>query len=135
MCIMKRIVIFFDKLEDKIRGVLSHFPILYAFIGGVGVVLFWKGVWETAELFPSLFGIGSIALSVVILLASGLFVFYFIGDNIIITGLRSQKKIVDKTEDEIKAEETEIIKMREKVEKIEKDLGEIKELLKRKHNE
>ncbi len=128
---MKKIIKFFDKLEDKVRGALSHFPILYAFIGGVGVVLFWKGVWETAEMFPSLYGIGSIALSVIILLMSGLFVFYFIGDNIIITGLRSQKKIVEKTEKEIHAEENETTKIRMKIMKIERDIGEIKKILKK----
>jgi hypothetical protein len=127
---MHRIVKFFDKLEDKVRGALSHFPILYAFVGGVGVVLFWKGVWETAEIFPSLYGLGSVAVSVIILLVTGLFVFYFIGDNIIITGLRSQKKIVDKTEKEIHAEENEVVKTRIKIAKIERDMEEIKELLK-----
>ncbi len=130
-----RIVKFFDKLEDKVRGALSHFPILYAFVGGVGVVLFWKGVWETAEIFPSLYGLGSVAVSVIILLVTGLFVFYFIGDNIIITGLRSQKKIVDKTEKEIHAEENETVKTGIKIAKMERDIEEIKELLKHIHNE
>lgn len=132
---IRRIVRFFDKVEDRVRGALSHFPILYAFIGGVGVVLFWKGVWETAEMFPSLYGLGSVAVSVIILLLTGLFVFYFIGDNIIITGLRSQKKIVDKTEKEIHAEENEVVKTRIKIAKIERDLEEIKDILKRTHNE
>jgi hypothetical protein len=127
---MKKIIKFFDKLEDKVRGALSHFPILYAFVGGVGVVLFWKGVWETAETFPSLYGLGSVVVSVVILLLTGLFVFYFIGDNIIITGLRSQKKIVDKTEKEIHAEENELTKTRIKIAKIERDIEEIKNILK-----
>lgn len=126
-----RIVKFFDKFEDKVRGTLSHFPILYAFIGGIGVVLFWKGVWETAEMFPSLYGIGSIALSLIILLATGLFVFYFIGDNIIITGLRSQKKIVEKTEKEINAEENETEKIKMKITKIERDIEEIKKIVKK----
>ena len=127
----KRILRFFDRIEDKIRGALSHFPILYALIGGVGVVLFWKGVWETAETFPFLHGPGSVVLSIVILLATGLFVFYFIGDSIIITGLRSQKKIVDKTEREIHAEENESVKTRIKIAKIERDIQEIKEILKK----
>lgn len=128
---IKKIVKFFDKLEDKVRGALSHFPILYAFVGGVGVVLFWKGVWETAETFPSLYGIGSVAVSVIILLMTGLFVSYFIGDNIIITGLRAQKKVVDKTEDEIHAEEKELVKTRIEIKKMQNDIDEIKNILKK----
>ena len=42
---IRKIVTFFDKLEDKIRIRLSHKPILYSIIGGIGIVLFWKGVW------------------------------------------------------------------------------------------
>ena len=45
----RKIVRFFDKLEDKIRGRLSHHPIFYALVGGIGVVLFWRGVWHTAD--------------------------------------------------------------------------------------
>jgi len=33
---LKRIIVYFDKLEDKIRIALSHHPIPYALIGGVG---------------------------------------------------------------------------------------------------
>src|SRR3990167_3833380 len=40
---------FFDKLEDKTRYRLSKLPILYAIIGGIGIVLFWRGVWHTAD--------------------------------------------------------------------------------------
>ena len=32
--LIKKFVDFFDKTEDKIRTKLSHYPILYAFIGG-----------------------------------------------------------------------------------------------------
>lgn len=125
----RKIIHFFDKLEDHVRGSLSHFPILYSFVGGVGVVLFWKGVWETAELFPSLFGPGSILLSVIILLMTGIFVSSFIGNEILISGLKSQKKIAEKTEEEVKVEESDITKIYKRTEKIEKDIEELKELI------
>lgn len=38
-----------DSLEDDVRGWLSRHPILYAFIGGTGVVIFWRGIWHTAD--------------------------------------------------------------------------------------
>ena len=94
---MEKIIKFFDKVEDRVRHVLSHEPILYAFLGGVGIVLFWKGVWETAEYFSILDGIGSIIVSVFLLLITGLFVSSFIGDSILLAGLRSQKKLAEKT--------------------------------------
>ena len=46
---LREIIHFFDKLEDKTRGTLSHYPFLYAFLGGIGVVLFWRGVWHTND--------------------------------------------------------------------------------------
>ncbi|MDO8518130.1 MAG: hypothetical protein Q7S26_02470 [bacterium] len=100
----KRVVSFFDTLEDKVRIALSHRPIVYAFIGGVGIVLFWKGVWETAELFPVLFGPVSILLGVGILLLTGLLVSFFIGDSIILSGFKREKKLVEKTESEVRSE-------------------------------
>ena len=100
----KWVVTFFDTLEDKIRITLSHRPILYSFIGGVGIVLFWKGVWETAELFPALFGPVSVLLGVIILLLTGLLVSFFIGDSIILSGFKREKKLVEKTENEVHSE-------------------------------
>jgi hypothetical protein len=40
---------YFDKLEDRIRGRLSRYPIFYSLIGGTAIVLFWRGVWITAD--------------------------------------------------------------------------------------
>jgi hypothetical protein len=95
------VVRFFDKLEDVLRAKLSHRPILYAFVGGIGIVLFWKGVWEAAEHFPILYGWPSAALGLLLILPTGLFVSFFIGDNIILSGYRNQKKLVERTEEEV----------------------------------
>jgi len=119
---MKRIARFFDKLEDRIRLALSRRPIIYTFIGGVGVVLFWRGVWLTADMLPLLTGPVSIFVSVAILLLTGLFVSFFIGDEIIIKGLREEKKINEQTEVEIKEEEATLRTLK-------KDLEEIKRML------
>lgn len=105
MPMFNKILHFFDKAEDKVRVALSHQPIFYAIVGGIGIVLFWKGVWEMAEAFPFLDGIGSVALGSVILLMTGLMVSFFIGDSIILSGLKGEKKIVEKTEMEIREEE------------------------------
>ncbi|MDD2657072.1 MAG: hypothetical protein PHD04_00190 [Candidatus Pacebacteria bacterium] len=118
---------FFDKLEDKIRIALSHRPISYAIIGGVGIILFWKGVWETAEYFPMLFGPASAILGVVILLLTGLMVSFFVGDSIILSGVNREKKLVEKTEGEVRSEWDVDKHILKKLEDIEAELKKMQE--------
>ncbi len=99
-----RMYSYFDRLEDHVRERLSHRPILYTFIGGFAIVLFWRGVWMTADEFPFLNGPISIILSVVILLLTGLFTSFFVGDVILMSGLKKEKKLVEQTESEVKGE-------------------------------
>lgn len=94
---------FFDKLEDKVRGFLSHKPLLYALIGGASHVLFWRGVWHLADDY----GMGSLASLLIgagALMVTGLIVASFIGDQIIISGIRHEKKVTEKTEAEVAQE-------------------------------
>ena len=123
---------FFDRLEDRLRNHLSHYPIAYAFVGGVGVVLFWRGVWHTADLFAFMTGPVSTIIGVVILLLVGLFVSVFIGDSIIITGMRHEKKLADKTEVEVETEKEELDEVREMVRKMEHEVEGIKKKLDKK---
>ncbi|MFA6404658.1 MAG: hypothetical protein WCW03_01505 [Candidatus Paceibacterota bacterium] len=132
---IKKILHFFDKLEDHIRGHLSHYPIVYTFIGGIAIVLFWRGVWHTADMLEEsdswyswlFFEPTNLAIVVIILLATGLFVSYFIGDTILISGLKHQKKGADKTEREIQEEEIELKNIETAIKEIKKEVGEIKE--------
>lgn len=122
----KEIVTFFDKLEDKVRARLSRVPIAYAIVGAVGIVLVWKGVWDLADAVPVLWGWGSVALGLVILLMSGLLVSFFIGDSVILSGLRRDKKLAEKSDKEILAAEksgrAEVIA---KLDHLEQDLHEL----------
>lgn len=140
----KKIISFFDKLEDKMRGKLSHFPLLYAFIGGIGVVLFWRGVWHTTDFLTlwllgeaefSLFNIVdgplSFAVGTVILLVTGVYVSAFIGNRLIITGLSGDKKLAEKTEEEILGEEDQIRRMEKTLEKVENKIEHIEEEIKK----
>lgn len=124
---VKKIINFFDKLEDGVRNRLSHAPILYALIGAVGIILMWKGVEETAALFPLLYGPASFVLGAIILLMSGLLVSFFIGDSIIISGFKKEKKLVEKSEmDILKAEHTQTKEIITKLDHLEKDIEGLK---------
>lgn len=121
------IVNFFDKLEDGVRGGLSRYPVIYSFFGSIGIVLVWRGIWHTADWlqYNTVIGsvlfsdVGSMLVGVLILLVTGLFVSVFIGDSIIMTGVRHEKKLSEKTEDEVEAEMAELAH-------IHKDLEDIK---------
>lgn len=121
---IKKVVKFFDKLEDKIRGRLSHLPILYAILGGIGIVLFWRGVWHTADDF-GLGSIPSVVLGATILLLIGVFVSAFIGNRLIISGLAGEKKLEEKEKSEIETEEAQIKDLQKAVSRLEKKLDHI----------
>ena len=123
---MKKITRFFDRFENKIRGLLSHYPLVYAFVAGVGVVSFWPGVWETSANL----GIApqeSLLFGLLLLLATGVLVTEFLGNRIIISGLRGEKKLEEKTLKEIEAEETFLSTLKSKVDRIEKMVEKLSE--------
>ena len=129
---------FFDRLEDKTRGHLSRLPIFYAIIGGFCLVLFWRGAWSVADTLEKLGGwwaivfnpTVSLLLSAFALLLTGLFVSFFIGDRIILSGLTHEKKIEEKTESEVRAEGTLLRDMYKKIEKIEQTIASLAERIK-----
>jgi hypothetical protein len=126
---MKKVIRFFDVLEDKIRGHLSQYPHIYSLIGGVGVVLFWRGIWHTADEYAFMTGPVSLLLGGVILGLTGILVTAFIGNSIIVAGLKGEKKLEEKTRDEVMAEQGEIEDIHVTLQHIEKDLTEIKKEL------
>lgn len=119
-----RIERYFDRLEDRIRFRLSRYPILYAIVGAIGIVLVWKGVWEMAGSFMILKGFPSFFLGTVILLLSGLLVSFFIGDSILISGFKKEKKLMEKAEEEVRSEKELLEAILVRVERIEKELRE-----------
>lgn len=130
---MKKIIHFFDKLEDRIRGRLSLSPIIYALIGGVSMVLFWRGVWHTADILMVKGGVLgtifyepiTIVWTLIVMLLTGLFASFFIGENIVISGLRHDKKLFEKTAEEVLEEEGEIASTIQHIKVIEKELAEL----------
>ena len=122
--IFKKIVKSYNSFEVKLRHKLSHWPILYAFIGSIGVVLIWRGVWMIADDFNMSGGV-SLALGVLISIVTGLFVSFFVEDKIIITGIKKEKRIDEKTESEIKREEVTLGEIKKDLRGIKKEIEEI----------
>lgn len=143
MSLFSKTVKFFDKTEDKTRSRLSRHPIVYATIGGVGLALFWKGIWIINDYISLKIGLGEglisgiilVLLSFGILLATGLFVSFFIGDRIMLSGLKQEKKLEEKTKEEVEKEIGLDVEIKNKVDKIEHDVGEIIAALKEEHEE
>ncbi len=119
MKIIDSIYYLFDKMEDHIRARLARHPFVYTFIGGAGVVLFWRGIWHIADVLEksSVLGgylfspLGSVIVSVIVLLSTGLFVSVFIGDSIIMSGIKHDKKIIEKTIEDVDSEKVDIEKV------------------------
>jgi len=125
---MKGMIKFFDKVEDRVRAKLSHYPIPYAIIGGFAIVIFWRGVWHLADDLE-ISSVSSILIGGIVMLATGLFVSFFIGDRIILSGLKQEKKIFEKTESEIVLEANILDVMNERLKTVEKEIRDIKDLL------
>lgn len=148
---MKQIKGFFQKIEDRIKIYLSHRPRLYALIVGAGIVLFWRGVWHTTDLIhtylnifqnnltidslnsPWWDGLLSLFVGIVVLHLTGAFTSSFIGNELILSGLRSERKLTQKTEVEVRTEEQVILDIKQELESMTGKIGELeKEVYKKK---
>ncbi len=127
---MLSMIKFFDKLEDSVREHLSRYPITYSIIGGMGVVLFWRGVWETADILMGInpafelffYAPVQVVISTLVLLITGLMVSTFIGDRIILSGLRHEKKMEEKTEEIVKEEAITLINIRNEIRELREEV-------------
>ncbi|MDO8659257.1 MAG: hypothetical protein Q7K54_01520 [Candidatus Parcubacteria bacterium] len=117
---------FLKKLENKIRGKLSHHPVVYAFIGGIGIVLFWRGIWHTADAI-NLSSILSLIMGAVILIITGIFVSEFLGTKLIMSDISGEKKLVEKEEIEIETEESKLKNLQNTLERVEEKLDHLEE--------
>lgn len=99
------IIKFFDKLEDHIRAWLSRRPILFGLIAGLGAVLFFRGVWMLLDA-TELGAWESVVMSLVILLLTGAFVSHFVSNEVIMSGLKQEKKFAEQAESQMESEMT-----------------------------
>lgn len=123
-----------NKLSKLTKGHLSRYPALYALIVGAGIIMFWRGVWHfTDHVFQFIYGTQtlhlelpffsgfwwdgpvSILIGIFVLYLTGALVSSFIGNELILSGLRGEQKLTKETEADLK---TEVL-----------DIGEIKDEL------
>ena len=130
---LKTINKFFDKFEDKNRMGLSHTPILYGFFTGMGIILFWRGIWHLTDYILLYYfnlpiegfwsSFISLAIGTFFLMAIGTFVSSFIGNEIIISGIKKEKTAVEKI---VEAEEQDLEHEFEDDARIIRELREVK---------
>jgi hypothetical protein len=120
---------FFDRLEDRARRALSRHTVPYALIGGVSIVLFWRAVWELADMAHYIHPGWWLIISVSTMLLTGTFVSFFIGDNIIISGLKASKRTDEKTEQELQKEDQRIKHLYDLVHEMRNDIKDVKSKL------
>jgi len=141
---------FASRLQQKITIFLSHRPGFYAVIVGVGIILFWRGVWHTADqvhtylnsyayqdlsidssMSPWWDGPFSLLVGIVILYFTGALISSFIGNELILSGLRGEKRLTEKTEGEVKDEVRAISDIKEALKSIENKIDDFE---KKNHN-
>lgn len=99
----------FLKIESSARKYFEQFPFMHAFLAGVGVILFWRGVWEIADI-NHLGPVASVIWGIIILGAIGLFTHTFIGNAIIIKSIKNEIDIEKDNKAEVARVEKEMIK-------------------------
>jgi len=138
---------------NKLTSYLSHKPKFYALVVGIGVVLFWRGVWHTADqiheyfthysniyssvgAFPSPWWDGPISLflGITILNFTNAFVSSFIGNELILSGLRGEKRLNEKTEEEVSNEILDISDIKDSLRAINRTLEQLENKMLDHHN-
>lgn len=100
----------FEQFEIKTRKKLKAHHFLFAFVGGVGVIMFWYGVWDiTSKIMPSWC---SMIIGMLILIFLGIFIIETVGKEALVEEIeqatKNEKKTVERLEKiEAKLEKTE----------------------------
>ncbi len=97
----------FLNIESRARSKFEKYPFFHAFLAGVGVILFWRGVWEQADRLQ-IGPITSIIVGGLLLGAIGLFLQTFVGNTIIIKKVEKEKALDIKTDQDVAAVKTEV---------------------------
>ena len=140
-----------DRVERKMIIYLSHRPKLYALVVGVGIVLFWRGIWHTADDLHRYYYLGpsaavgdfltspwwdgplSLLVGIIILYFTGSFISSFIGKELILSGLRGEKRLTEKTESSVENEIRAVSDIRDAIVGIEQKITELEKKVHDRH--
>lgn len=92
------------RMEEYARKYFERMPFAQAFLAGVGVIIFWRGIWEwldDIEVSP----FASVLIGTLILACVGVFVQTFIGNTIIIDEVKQEEKAEKRALKKIEGEE------------------------------
>ena len=140
-----------DRVERKMIIYLSHRPKLYALVVGVGIVLLWRGAWHTADDLHRYYYLGpsaavgdfltspwwdgplSLLVGIIILYFTGSFISSFIGNELILSGLRGEKRLTEKTESSVENEIRAVSDIRDAIVGIEQKITELEKKVHDRH--
>lgn len=128
---INRLYNYLKHLGKKLRKGLTKRPVLYTLIGSFATVLFWRGVWHTTDLLEAQGGVfgflfsahGSLILSAAILIVTGLFVSFFVGDVVILAGMSKEQKLLEKAEKKIEEDSVELKRVEALLERVEEEVS------------
>jgi len=146
---MKALFIFLKTTGKKLQRALRRHPLVYAFVGGVGIVLFWRGVWYLTDflvfaiLVPrdqlgaidwtgGIDGGISLVLGIALLLSTGLFVSEFLSGQVLMAEGKEEERLAKETEEGIKKESSELPSIEEGLQHIEEEIKNLKDQARRK---
>lgn len=97
---MRPITKTFLRIEERARRFFEKLPFVQAFLAGIGVIIFWRGIWELLDR-NNVSPIVSVVVGSLILGGVGVFVQTFIGNTIIIREVKQEEKIEKKAMEKI----------------------------------
>lgn len=110
-------------IENRARNYFEQFPFVQAFIAGVGVIIFWRGIWEWLDI-NQVSPFASVILGTLILGGVGVFVQTFIGNTIIIREVKQEEKLEKKVESHISTDAVTLEQLSQKIDNLAKKLEE-----------
>ena len=100
---MKSITRVLLEAEENARLYFEKTPFVQAFLSGIGVIIFWRGIWEWLDM-NQVSPFTSVVVGSLLLLCVGVFVQTFIGNTIIIKNVKQEERIEKKTMKDVEGE-------------------------------
>jgi hypothetical protein len=108
-------------IEERARKFFERFPFIQAFIAGVGITLFWRGVWHGFDVWE-ISPLASLIIGSLLLGGVGVFIQTMIGNTIIIKEVKQEEKIekkaIKKMEGEVIVEEVTLAQLSAKLDQL-----------------